>query len=89
MSDPALVFAHSDLIGRVTSVDTSRALISVSDSVLLTSIGIGHLIAIKGSTQQEFLVAITEKVTRNLGLDLSPGGDASEDELTCPRFLNH
>jgi hypothetical protein len=47
---------------------------------LLTSIGIGHLIAIKGSTQQEFLVAITEKVTRNLGLDLSPGGDASEDE---------
>ena len=80
MSDPALVFAHSDLIGRVTSVDTSRALISVSDSVLLTSIGIGHLIAIKGSTQQEFLVAITEKVTRNLGLDLSPGGDASEDE---------
>ncbi len=80
MSEPALVFAHSDLIGRVTSVDTSRALISVSDSVLLTSIGIGHLIAIKGSTQQEFLVAITEKVTRNLGLDLSPGGDASEDE---------
>ena len=89
MSDPALVFVHSDLIGRVTSVDTSRALISVSDSVLLTSIGIGHLIAIKGPTQQEFLVAITEKVTRNLGFDLSPGEDASEDDSlsTVPNDL--
>jgi len=89
MSDPALVFVHSDLIGRVTSVDTSRALISVSDSVLLTSIGIGHLIAIKGPTQQEFLVAITEKVTRNLGFDLSPGEDSSEDDSlsTVPNDL--
>jgi hypothetical protein len=89
MSDPALVFVHSDLIGRVTSVDTSRALISVSDSVLLTSIGIGHLIAIKGPTQQEFLVAITEKVTRNLGFNLSPGEDASEDDSlsTVPNDL--
>jgi hypothetical protein len=80
MSNAALVFAQTDLIGRVVSVDTSRVLISVSDSVLLTSIGIGYLIAIKGSTQQEFLVAITEKVTRNLGLELSPEADASEDE---------
>ena len=80
MTYAALVFAQSDLIGRVISVDTSRVLVGVSDSALLTSIGIGQLIAIKGATQQEFLVAITEKVTRTLGLELSPESDAIEDE---------
>jgi hypothetical protein len=81
MSNAALDFSGSDLIGRIISVDTSRVLVSVSDSVLLTSIGIGQLIAIKGSTQQEFLIAITEKVTRNLGLELSPDTGVNEDEL--------
>lgn len=80
MSNAALIFEQSDLIGRVVSVDTSRVLLSVSDSVLLTSIGIGQLLAIKGATQQEFLIAITEKVTRTLGLELSPEDDAGEDE---------
>lgn len=80
MSNAALNFVASDLIGRVISVDTSRVLINVSDSVLLTSIGIGQLLAIKGTTQQEYLIAITEKVTRTLGLELSPDADASEDD---------
>jgi hypothetical protein len=68
------------MIGRVISVDTSRVLINVSDSVLLTSIGIGQLLAIKGATQQEYLIAITEKVTRTLGLELSPEAEVGEDE---------
>lgn len=80
MSSAALTFEASDLIGRVVSVDTSRVLINVSDSVLLTSIGIGQLLAIKGTTQQEFLIAITEKVTRTLGLELSPEAETGEDE---------
>jgi uncharacterized protein len=89
MSNAALQFETSDLIGHVVSVDTSRVLISVSDSVLLTSIGIGQLLAIKGATQQEFLIAITEKVTRTLGLELSPEDDAGEDETlaTIPTDL--
>lgn len=80
MSNAALIFTSPDLIGHVVSVDTSRVLINVSDSVLLTSIGIGQLLAIKGATQQEFLVAITEKVTRTLGLELSPEAEIGEDE---------
>lgn len=60
-------FAEADLIGRVSSVDTSRVAISVSNSDLLTRIGIGNLIAIKGSTEREFLIAITERVTRTVG----------------------
>ncbi len=80
MSEAALNFSSSDHIGRVVSVDTSRVLINVSDSVLLTNIGIGQLLAIKGTTQQEFLIAITEKVTRTLGLDLSPEAETGDDE---------
>ena len=70
----ALQFAEADLLGRVSSVDTSRVAIDVSNSVLLTRIGIGNLIAIKGSTEREFLIAITERVTRSLS-------DALPDEL--------
>jgi len=80
MSETALTFAATDHIGRVVSVDTSRVLINVSDSVLLTSIGIGQLLAIKGTTQQEFLIAITEKVTRTLALELSPEAETGDDE---------
>jgi uncharacterized protein len=80
MSETALNFAATDHIGKVVSVDTSRVLINVSDSVLLTSIGIGQLLAIKGTTQQEFLIAITEKVTRTLGLELSPEAETGDDE---------
>lgn len=72
----ALQFAEADLLGRVSSVDTSRVAIDVSNSVLLTRIGIGNLIAIKGSTEREFLIAITERVTRSLS-------DALPDELTA------
>lgn len=71
---PALQFTEADLLGRVSSVDTSRVAVDVSNSVLLTRIGIGNLIAIKGSTAREFLIAITERVTRNLS-------DALPDEL--------
>lgn len=50
----ALQFAEPDVLGRVSSVDTSRVAVDVSNSVLLTRIGIGNLIAIKGSTEREF-----------------------------------
>jgi hypothetical protein len=70
----ALQFAEADLLGRISSVDTSRVAIDVSNSLLLTRIGIGNLIAIKGSTEREFLIAITERVTRSLS-------DGLPDEL--------
>lgn len=70
----ALQFAEAELLGRVSSVDTSRVAVDVSNSILLTRIGIGNLIAIKGSTEREFLIAITERVTRSLS-------DSLPDEL--------
>jgi DNA helicase HerA-like ATPase len=50
----------------VAAVDTSRVSIDVSNSVLLTRIGIGNLIAVRGSTEREYLIAVTERVTRSM-----------------------
>lgn len=74
----ALQFTEVDLLGKVASVDTSRVIVDVSNSMLLTRIGIGGLIAIRGSTEREFLIAITERVTRSLSDQLPdelPEGD--------------
>lgn len=81
----ALQFAKTELLGKVVSVDTSRVTIDVSNSVLLTRIGIGNLIAIRGSTEREYLIAITERVTRSLRDELPeelPEGD-EETMLTA------
>lgn len=74
MTEAALQFAEEDKIGRVASVDTSRVAIDVTNSVLLTRIGIGQLIAIRGATEREYLIAMTERVTRSLREEL-PGPD--------------
>jgi len=74
----ALQFDESALLGKVASVDTSRVTVDVSNSILLTRIGIGNLLAIRGSTEREYLIAITERVTRSLrdGMpDELPEGD--------------
>lgn len=80
-SRAALQFLDSDKVGRVAAVDTSRVAIDVSNSILLTRIGIGGLLAIKGSTEREFLIAITERVTRSLRDVLPDPSDAEDDIL--------
>ncbi|MCK7322066.1 ATP-binding protein [Enterobacter kobei] len=71
MTNPALVFTENDQIGRVAGVDTSRVAIDVTNSEMLTRLGIGQLIAIKGMTQAEFLIAMTDRVTRSLREELT------------------
>lgn len=78
----ALQFCDADLLGRISSVDTSRVAIDVSNSTLLTRIGIGNLIAIKGSTEREFLIAIAERVTRTLSEDLPDELPPEGEELS-------
>ncbi|HGM6719600.1 TPA: ATP-binding protein [Stenotrophomonas maltophilia] len=70
MSGPALKFLDNDRIGRVAGVDTSRVAIDVTNSEMLTRVGIGQLIAIKGATQAEFLIAMADRVTRSLREEL-------------------
>ncbi|WP_367672072.1 ATP-binding protein [Serratia symbiotica] len=62
----ALQFSDTEQLGKVAAVDTSRVTIDVSNSVLLTRLGIGNLIAIRGSTEREYLIAMVERVTRSL-----------------------
>ena len=70
MSDAALQFIENDQIGRVAGVDTSRVAIDVTNSEMLTRVGIGQLVAIKGATQAEFLIAMADRVTRSLREEL-------------------
>ncbi|QHE92192.1 DUF87 domain-containing protein [Pandoraea fibrosis] len=79
MTDAALQFTDDDRIGRVASVDTSRVAIDVTNSILLTRIGIGQLIAIRGTTEREYLIAMTERVTRSMRDELPNSDDSGED----------
>lgn len=76
----ALQFTGIEPLGKVASVDTSRVAIDVSDSVLLTRIGIGNLLAIRGTTEQEFLIAIVERVTRTMQEEFHEPAKGDDDE---------
>ena len=78
----ALQFSEAELLGKVAAVDTSRVSVAVSNSVLLTRIGIGNLVAIRGSTEREYLIAITERVTRSMRDELPDELPDGEDEST-------
>ena len=80
MTAAALQPREEDRIGRVASVDTSRVAVDVTNSVLLTRIGIGQLIAIRGSTEREFLIAMTERVNRSVREELPPTEALQEGE---------
>jgi hypothetical protein len=67
MSDSTvLTFETPSLLGKVASVDTSRVLIAVENASLLPRAAVGSLVAIQGTTAQEFLIGMTERVTRQL-----------------------
>ena len=63
---PILQFAAPNKLGKVASVDTSRVLIAVENAALLPRASVGSLVAIQGTTAQEFLIGMTERVTRQL-----------------------
>ena len=66
MKDIALRFTDAERIGRVASVDTSRVYIDVENHDILTRITVGVLIAVVGQTANEFLIGISERVTRQI-----------------------
>ena len=65
MTEAALQFETVDRIGRVAAVDTSQVWIRSDDPSIVTRIGVGHLIAIQGATPREFLIGLTQRITRN------------------------
>jgi len=63
---PVLSFETTSRLGKVAAVDTSRVLIAVENATLLPRAAVGSLVAIQGSIAQEFLIGMTERVTRQL-----------------------
>lgn len=80
----ALQFKPDDCVGRVKAVDTSRVLIEVQDPSLITRVGIGNLVAVRGATEREFLIGMTERVTRSLRESMldEDEGDGTELPIT-------
>src|SRR5467141_1497708 len=62
----ALTFDAPNRLGKVAAVDTSRVLIAVDNSALLPRAAVGTLCAIQGATAQEYLIGMTERVTRQV-----------------------
>lgn len=82
MATQALTFSDADLIGRVAAVDTSRVIINVENQELLTQIGVGNLIAVKGATELDFLIGLTERITRTVKEDLLPSDLGEGDDIS-------
>jgi Helicase HerA, central domain len=79
MSELALQFTDAARLGRVAGVDTVRVWIDVDDPALLTRVGVGNLIAIRGSTEREYLIGITERVTRTLAEEMIEDTEAETE----------
>lgn len=66
MTTNTLSFSEAVRLGKVSAVDTSRVLVGVENAALLPRAAVGSLCAIQGTTAQEFLIGMTERVTRQL-----------------------
>ena len=66
MTEKVFEFTDNDLVGVVAAVDTARVSISVLNAPIVSHLAIGHLVAIKGTTEAEYLIALIDRVTRGL-----------------------
>ncbi len=82
----ALEFDGDSKLGKVASVDTGKVLIDVDNSTLLTRVGVGNLVAIQGPTAAEYLIGITDRVTRTIseGLEENPVEDTELTLMPTP-----
>lgn len=72
-------FSEENKIGTVASVDTARVTISVTNPSIVSHLAIGNLVAVKGTTEAEFLIAIIDRVTRGLTETLGEPDEFSEE----------
>ncbi len=67
MAENIFDFGKDELLGVVAAVDTSHVVVDVNNATLLTRVGIGGLVAIQGTTENDRLIAVIERVTRSVG----------------------
>lgn len=65
--EAALRFQEGDSLGVVAGVDTTKIMVRVTSPIMMTRVGVGNLAAIRGSTENEFLIGIIDRVTRSFG----------------------
>lgn len=86
MNEFLLSFSSPEYLGKVIAVDTRKVLIDVESDSLLARTGVGSIVAVKGSSEQEYLIGMVERVSRNLEERLGNLPD-NEDEIPielCP-----
>lgn len=81
MTEPALQFEHTTRLGHVAAVDTSRVWIDVDEPEILTRVVVGNLVAIKGPTEQIYLIGITDRVTRNISENMAEEDEAAGETI--------
>jgi uncharacterized protein len=52
-------------IGKVISVDTSKLILNVDNTEIMTKMSIGHIVAVQGNFEHELLICLVEKVIRS------------------------
>ena len=80
-ANDTLIFSNEQRLGKVSAVDTTRVLIAVDAPNLLPRAAVGSLVAIQGMTAQEFLIGMTERVTRQLAERLSAPEEPNSDAM--------
>ncbi|MCR6493168.1 ATP-binding protein [Cellulomonas sp. P24] len=81
MSGKQIEFDPSAILGRAFRIDTASVWAEVVDHEKLTRTGVGNLLAFQGATSSEYLIAVLDRVTRDLQDEILEGGDegAAED----------
>ena len=59
-----LNFNETDMLGRVTSVDTEQIIIEIENGTVINKICVGNLVAIETAKQHEKIIALIDKVIR-------------------------
>lgn len=86
MTEAVLIFEDNNKIGVVAGVDTTKVWVDVGNPNLLTRVGVGNLIAIKGATEREYLIGMIERVTRTIGEEVLV--EDANDETESPIGLS-
>ena len=55
--------------------------IDIDNPTLLTRVGVGNLVAVKGATEREYLIGVTSRVTRAMREEILEDSDDSQDDF--------
>lgn len=83
MEDIIFNFDGTSLIGKVQSVDTSVVVVHVDDTNLLSKVQVNHMIVLRSSKVNQWLIGLVTKIMRKYGdeRDISEGEDIATSDI--------